>query len=90
VRSQAAANEQQPGDSAAAGKGAGVAQAVRAVNDPRVAPAPVTEVRIETAHMTLFSDTPAPAVEPPARNVPRASNDPRGPRGDADAAGQQA
>ncbi len=90
VRSQAAANEQQPGDRTAAGAGAGVAQVDRAVNDPRIAPAPVTEVRIETAHMTLFSDTPAPAVEPPARNVPRASNDPRGPRGNEDAAGQQA
>jgi len=90
VRSQAAANEQQPGESTAASVSGGVAQPGRAVNDPRVAPAPVTEVRIETAHMTLFSDTPAPAVEPPARNVPRTSNDPRGPRGNEDAAGQQA
>ena len=90
VRSQAAANEQQPGEGTAASTSGDVAQQGRAVNDPRVAPAPVTEVRIETAHMTLFSDTPAPAVQPPARNVPRASNDPRGPRGNEDAAGQQA
>ncbi|MHA7815105.1 MAG: ribonuclease E [Pseudohaliea sp.] len=89
VRSQAAANEQQPGcGTTAAGAGGMTAQG-RAGNDPRVAPAPVTEVRIETAHMTLFSDTPAPAVEPPARNVPRASNDPRGPRRNEGAAGQQ-
>ena len=90
VRSQAAANEQQPGSDSSPGSAAGVTPQGRAGNDPRVAPAPVTEVRIETAHMTLFSDTPAPAIEPPARNVPRASNDPRGPRSNDDAAGQQA
>jgi ribonuclease E len=89
VRSQAAANEQQPGDDSATRATGGVTPQGRALNDPRVAPAPVTEVRIETAHMTLFSDTPAPAVEPPARNVPRASNDPRGPRGNENAASQQ-
>ena len=30
--------------------------------------------------MTLFAEQPAPAVAAPDRNVPRASNDPRGPR----------
>ena len=52
----------------------------RAVNDPRVAPSPVGEVSIETARMVLFAETPAPAVAAPDRNVPRASNDPRGPK----------
>jgi ribonuclease E len=52
----------------------------RAVNDPRVSPAPVRDVHIETGRITLFSESPAPAVAPSERNVPRASNDPRGPR----------
>lgn len=52
----------------------------RAVNDPRVSPAPVRDVHIETGRMTLFSESAAPAVAPTERNVPRASNDPRGPR----------
>jgi ribonuclease E len=55
----------------------------RAVNDPRVSPAPVQSVRIETARMSLFTESPAPAVAAPDRNVPRASNDPRGPRDEA-------
>ncbi|KGE03589.1 ribonuclease E [Pseudohaliea rubra] len=90
VRSQAAANEQQPAQDATPTPARGTDAGSRAPNDPRIAPAPVNELRIETAHITLFSDTPAPAVAPPARNVPRASNDPRGPRGNKDAAGQQA
>jgi ribonuclease E len=52
----------------------------RAVNDPRVAPSPVTEVHIETGRITLFSEEAAPPVDLPDRNVSRASNDPRGPR----------
>jgi ribonuclease E len=52
----------------------------RAVNDPRIAPSPVGEVQIETGRITLFSEQAAPPVELPDRNVPRASNDPRGPR----------
>ncbi|GAB3276177.1 ribonuclease E [Parahaliea aestuarii] len=51
----------------------------RAVNDPRVAPQPVAEVQISTAHPVLFSDVVAPAVVPSGRAAPRASNDPRGP-----------
>ena len=58
----------------------GVTADGRAVNDPRVSPAPVQEVRIETGRLTLFNETEAPAVEAPSRNVARASNDPRGPR----------
>ena len=50
----------------------------RATNDPRVAPAPIQELKIETGQMVLFSETPAPAVAAPDRQVPRASNDPRG------------
>ncbi len=84
VRSQAAANER------AASPAPAVTSEGRVLNDPRVAPAPVTGVSIETAHKALFSDTQAPAVAPPARNVPRASNDPRGPRGKEGAAGQRA
>ena len=52
----------------------------RAVNDPRVAPSPVGDVPVETARMALFAEAPAPAVAAPDRRVPRASNDPRGPR----------
>jgi ribonuclease E len=67
--------------------GSGVASDGRAVNDPRVAPSPVGEVRIETGRITLFTEQPAPPVQAPDRNVPRASNDPRGPRqSDADIA----
>ncbi|MEE4278167.1 MAG: ribonuclease E [Halieaceae bacterium] len=61
-------------------EGSGLTSEGRAVNDPRVSPAPVGEVIIETARMTLFSEAPAPAVPPPQRNLARASNDPRGPR----------
>ncbi len=59
----------------------------RAVNDPRVNPSPVREIKIETARLTLFNDSPAPAALPAERNVARASNDPRGPRADESAAG---
>ncbi len=65
---------------AAQTSGGGVTAEGRALNDPRIAPAPVGEVRIETARMVLFREQPAPAVASPERNVPRASNDPRGPR----------
>ncbi|MEM1402344.1 MAG: ribonuclease E [Pseudomonadota bacterium] len=58
----------------------GVTADGRAVNDPRVSPAPVQEVHIETGRLTLFAETEAPAVEAPNSNVARASNDPRGPR----------
>ena len=59
----------------------------RATNDPRVNPSPVRQVKVETAQLTLFKDSPAPAITAAERKVPRASNDPRGPRGNSSAAG---
>jgi ribonuclease E len=59
---------------------AGITANGRAYNDPRVEANPVGVVECTTSHRTLFSETvhpPAPSVN---RNVPRASNDPRGPR----------
>ena len=67
---------------ASASTGRGLTTEGRAVNDPRIAPSPVGDVHIETAQMVLFSENPAPAVKAPDRNVPRASNDPRGQRAD--------
>ncbi|PIE39185.1 MAG: ribonuclease E/G [Gammaproteobacteria bacterium] len=57
----------------------GVSEDGRALNDPRSAPRPVTELGIATQSFSLFSDTVAPAVEANTRFVPRAGNDPRGP-----------
>lgn len=65
----------------------GVNEQGRAVNDPRVAPAPILELTIETGRMVLFSETPAPAVAAPDRQVARASNDPRGSKSAASAEG---
>jgi ribonuclease E len=64
---------------AAAANTDGINSDGRAINDPRVAPAAVAEVKIETGHPALFSDQVAAAVVPSGRLVPRASNDPRGP-----------
>lgn len=64
---------------AANAPGAGLNEAGRAVNDPRVAPSPIQELHIETGQIVLFSENSAPAVSAPDRSVPRASNDPRGP-----------
>jgi len=52
----------------------------RAVNDPRVAAKPILTVAVHTTLSTLFSGHEAPPVSIVARNIPRASNDPRGPR----------
>jgi ribonuclease E len=52
----------------------------RAVNDPRVAAKPILTVEVHTTLSTLFSGHEAPPVSIVARNIPRASNDPRGPR----------
>ncbi len=52
----------------------------RACNDPRVDARPVGVVEITTSHRTLFSENVAPPAAPSDRIVPRASNDPRGPR----------
>ena len=59
---------------------AGVNGAGRAVNDPRVAPKPVTETKVSTEEVQLFWQSEAPPVTIVEQNVPRASNDPRGPR----------
>jgi len=59
---------------------AGVNEAGRAVNDPRVAPKPVTETKVSTEQGQLFCQPEAPPVTIVEQNVPRASNDPRGPR----------
>ena len=52
----------------------------RAVNDPRVAAKPILTVEVHTTLSTLFSGHEAPPVSVVDRNIPRASNDPRGPR----------
>ena len=59
---------------------AGVTEAGRAVNDPRVAPKPVTETAVSTELGELFSNPEAPPVTVVKQDVVRASNDPRGPR----------
>ena len=59
-------------------KGAGLTEAGRAYNDPRVEARPVGVVEIVTAHPALFSDVVAPPVQPSGKVAPRASNDPRG------------
>jgi len=69
----------------------GITDTGRAVNDPRVSARPVASVAVHTAHLTLFPEQAAPPVSVMPRNIPRASNDPRGPRGDPDLpAGAQA
>lgn len=67
---------------AAAPMTVGLTDGGRAVNDPRVAPSPVGDVQVQTMKLSMFGEA-APAVAAPDRNVPRASNDPRGPRDDA-------
>ena len=59
---------------------AGVTEAGRAVNDPRIAPKPVSETAVSTELGELFATPEAPAVTVVQQDVPRASNDPRGPR----------
>ena len=58
---------------------AGLTEAGRAVNDPRVAPKPVTQTSVSTELGELFATSEAPPVEVVQQDVPRASNDPRGP-----------
>ncbi|MDA9711135.1 Rne/Rng family ribonuclease [Luminiphilus sp.] len=52
----------------------------RAINDPRVAPKPVTETAVTTEEGLLFWQKEAPPLTVIERDVPRASNDPRGQR----------
>ena len=59
---------------------AGLAEAGRALNDPRVAPKPVTETSVSTELGELFATPEAPPVMVVQQDVPRPSNDPRGPR----------
>lgn len=59
---------------------AGVTEAGRAVNDPRIAPKPVTDTSVSTELGELFATPEAPPVTVVQQEVSRASNDPRGPR----------
>ena len=59
---------------------AGVTEAGRAVNDPRIAPKPVERTNVSTEMTELFANPEAPSVTVVQQDVPRASNDPRGPR----------
>ncbi len=58
----------------------GVTDSGRAVNDPRIAPKPITETSIVTEQAQLFALPEAPPVSIIQQDIPRASNDPRGPR----------
>ena len=59
---------------------AGLTEAGRAVNDPRIAPKPVTETSVSTELGELFATPEAPPVTVAQQDLARASNDPRGPR----------
>jgi ribonuclease E len=52
----------------------------RAVNDPRILPKPVTDTAVQTELTQLFTASEAPPVSVVPQNIPRASNDPRGPK----------
>ena len=58
----------------------GVNEQGQAVNDPRVAPMPVADVNVATAHAVVFAATVAAPVAMLSQDLPRVSNDPRGPR----------
>ena len=60
--------------------GVPVAEAGRASNDPRVNPKPVALVSVATELRQMFDRPQLPPVSVVARDIPRASNDPRGPR----------
>jgi ribonuclease E len=59
---------------------AGITAEGRAINDPRVDARPVGVVECSTSHRALFSEIVQPPAKGSDRVVPRASNDPRGPR----------
>ena len=59
---------------------AGVTDAGRALNDPRIAPKPVTDTSVSTELGELFATPEAPPVTVVRQEVSRSSNDPRGPR----------
>ena len=52
----------------------------RAVNDPRILPKPVTDTAVQTELTQLFDAPEAPPVSVVSQTIPRASNDPRGPK----------
>ena len=52
----------------------------RAINDPRILPKPVTDTAVQTELTQLFDAPEAPPVSVVSQNIPRASNDPRGPK----------
>jgi ribonuclease E len=58
----------------------GVTDVGRAVNDPRISPKPITDTQTVTEQAHLFSMPAAPPVSVIQQDIPRASNDPRGPR----------
>jgi ribonuclease E len=58
----------------------GLTDAGRAVNDPRVEPKPIGEVSVATLRQALFLEQEAPPVSIVSSDIPRASNDPRGPK----------
>jgi ribonuclease E len=58
----------------------GLTESGRAVNDPRIMPKPIKETILQTEQLQLFALPEAPPVSVINRDVPRASNDPRGPR----------
>jgi ribonuclease E len=59
---------------------AGITANGRAYNDPRVDAHPVGAVEVTTSRRTLFNEVVHPPAPASNRSVPRASNDPRGPR----------
>jgi ribonuclease E len=52
----------------------------RALNDPRLNPKPIDAVAVSTELTRMFDKPQLPPVSVVARHIPRASNDPRGPR----------
>ena len=62
---------------------AGVTPEGRAINDPRVTPKRVETMDLRTERASLFPTEQMPAIAYVMRDVPRASNDPRGARADA-------
>jgi ribonuclease E len=58
---------------------AGLTEAGRAMNDPRVSPKPATETSVSTELGELFATPEAPPETVVQQEVQRASNDPRGP-----------
>ncbi len=58
----------------------GVTDSGRAINDPRISPKPITETETLTEQAQLFARPEAPPVSVIQQDIPRASNDPRGPK----------